>query len=132
MAVKGREICNAVLEELRPFLWHGLVDQAIQYLKSVPETQIKNTEAIKHLISYLERNRPMIPAYALRSELGLRNSSNRGEKSNDLIVAERQKHKGMSWSTSGSVGLASVSALKKNKEYKKWFQEEKIEFKLAS
>ncbi len=74
----------------------------------------------------------MIPAYAVRRELGLRNSSNRGEKSNDLIVSERKKHNGMSWTKSGSVALASVTSLKKNKEYKKWFQERKIEFKLAS
>jgi hypothetical protein len=38
----------------------------------------------------------------------------------------------MSWSKDGSVALASVTALKKNKEYKKWFQEGEIEFKLAS
>ena len=74
----------------------------------------------------------MIPAYAVRRELGLRNSSNRGEKSNDLIVSERQKHNGMSWSNSGSVALASVTALKKNKEYKTWFQEGELEFELAS
>jgi hypothetical protein len=30
------------------------------------------------------------------------------------------------------VALASVTALKKNKEYKQWFQEEEIEFKLVS
>jgi hypothetical protein len=42
---------------------------------------------------------------------------------NNSIVAERQKHNGMSWSKDGSVALASVTALKKNKEYKKWFQE---------
>ncbi|MFQ5652599.1 MAG: hypothetical protein ACE5IY_21920 [bacterium] len=132
MALKGREIRNTVLEKLMPLLWHGLVDEAINYLNNLPATQIKNTEEIEHLISYLERNRPMIPAYAVRRALGLRNSSNRGEKSNDLIVADRQKHNGMSWSQSGSVALASVTALKKNNEYKKWFQEGEIEFKLAS
>lgn len=132
IALKGRAIRNTVLEKLMPLLWHGLVDEAIKYMHSLPETQIKNPEEIGHLISYLTRNRPMIPAYAVRRELGLRNSSNRGEKSNDLIVAERQKHNGMSWSKCGSVALASVTALKKNKEYKKWFQEGELEFKLAS
>jgi len=132
MALKGRAIRNTVLEKLMPLLWHGLVDEAIKYMHSLPETQIKNPEEIGHLISYLTRNRPMIPAYAVRRELGRRNSSNRGEKSNDLIVAERQKHNGMSWSKCGSVALASVTALKKNKEYKKWFQEGELEFKLAS
>ncbi len=132
MALKGRDIRNTVLEKLLPLLWHGLVDQAINYLQSLSESQIKNEKERSHLIGYLEKNRPMIPAYVIRSELGLRNSSNRGEKSNDLIVADRQKHNGMSWSNSGSVALASVTALKKNQEYRKWFQEEELEFKLAS
>ncbi len=132
MALKGRDIRNTVLEKLLPLLWHGLVDQAINYLQNLSESQIKNEKERSHLIGYLEKNRPMIPAYVIRSELGLRNSSNRGEKSNDLIVADRQKHNGMSWSNSGSVALASVTALKKNQEYKKWFQEGELEFKLAS
>ena len=130
--MKGKDIRSAVLEKLLPLLWHGLVDEAINYLNGLPESEIKNEKERSHLIGYLEKNRPMIPAYAVRRELGLRNSSNRGEKSNDLIVSKRQKHNGMSWSKSGSVALASVTALKKNKEYKRWFQERKIEFKLAS
>jgi hypothetical protein len=132
MAMKGAEIRNTVLDNLTPLLWHGLVDQAVIYLKGLPESEIKNDEARLNLITYLTRNRPMIPVYAVRKKLGLRNSSNRGEKANDLIVAERQKHNGMSWSQSGSVSLASVTALKKNKEYKKWFRERELEFKLAS
>ena len=132
MAMKGAEIRNTVLENLTPLLWHGLVDQAVIYLKSLAESEIKNEEARLNLITYLTRNRPMIPVYAVRKKLGLRNSSNRGEKANDLIVAERQKHNGMSWSRSGSVSLASVTGLKKNKEYKKWFREQELEFKLAS
>ena len=131
MAMKGAEIRNTVLENLTPLLWHGLVDQAVIYLKSLAESEIKNEEARLNLITYLTRNRPMIPVYAVRKKLGLRNSSNRGEKANDLIVAERQKHNGMSWSQSGSVSLASVTALKKNREYKKWFRERELEFKLA-
>ena len=132
MAMKGTEIRKKVLENLTPLLWHGLVDQAVIYLESLPESEIKNDEARLNLITYLTRNRPMIPVYAIRKKLGLRNSSNRGEKANDLIVAERQKHNGMSWSQSGSVSLASVTALKKNKEYQQWFRDRKIEFKLVS
>jgi len=47
--------------------------------------------------SYLKRNTPYIPCYAIRKELGLRNSSNIGEKMNGLVVSNRQKHNGMSW-----------------------------------
>ncbi len=132
MAMKGRELRNGVLENLTPLLWHGLVDQAVTYLESLPESEIKNEDARIDLINYLTKNRSMIPVYAVRKALGLRNSSNRGEKANDLIVANRKKHNGMSWSQSGSVSLASVTALKQNQEYKKWFQEREIEFKLAA
>jgi len=38
----------------------------------------------------------------------------------------------MSWSKSGSVSLATLSSLKRNKEYKKWFEENDLEFKLAA
>lgn len=117
MAMKGSKLRNAVLGELMPLLWDGLVDQAIAYLSDLPEAHIKNQDERLHLMTYLGKNRPMIPVYAVRRELGLRNSSNRGEKANDLLVAARQKHNGMSWSKLGSVALASVSALKKNQEY---------------
>ena len=132
MAMKGSKLRNAVLGKLMPLLWYGLVDQAIDYLSHLPEDQIKNPDELLHLMTYLGKNRPMIPVYAIRRELGLRNSSNLGEKANDLLVAARQKHNGMSWSKSGSVALASVTALKKNKTYTKWFQERKLEFKLVS
>lgn len=132
MALKGRESRKAVLEKLLPLLWHGLVDQARTYLESVPESEIKNADEMRHLLRYLSKNRPMIPVYAIRRELGLRNSSNRGEKANDLLVAARQKHNGMSWSKGGSVALASVTALKQNNEYTKWFRERELEFKLAA
>lgn len=75
---------------------------------------------------------PYIPCYALRKELGLRNSSNTGEKMNDLIVSDRQKHNGMSWSKEGSVALASITALKRNKESRKWFEKRELDFELAA
>ena len=132
MALKGSKIRNAVLEKLMPLLWHGLVDEAIHYLQHLPEDLIRNQKEINSLVGYLEKNKPMIPAYAIRKRLNLRNSSNPVEKANDLLVSERQKNKGMAWSKSGSISLAFLTAIKKNKEYKRWFYEREIEFKLAS
>ena len=132
MACKGKQIKNPVLMKLRSLLWHGLVDQAIKLLKSLPEESIKNKKELTHLINYLEKNRPMIPVYAIRKGLGLRNSSNRVEKANDLVVAKRQKHKGISWNKIGSMGLATITSLKINNEYQKWLQDGDINFKLAA
>ena len=74
----------------------------------------------------------MIPAYSVRKRLGLGNSSSQREKANDLLVADRQKKNGMSWSKVGSVRLASITALAKNNEYHRWFEHGEIRFKFAA
>ena len=109
----------------------GTTDKAIESLKNIDTKNIKNQDEIIKLINYLERSKPYIPCYEARKQLGLRNSSNIGEKANDLLVSERQKHNGMSWSKVGSVALASLTALVKNGEYKKWFETKTIKFKLV-
>ena len=132
LAMTGRTIRNDVLKQQLPLLWYGLVDHAIDYIKTLEQSDIKNPEAIEGLVGYFERNRAHIPCYAVRKELGLRNSSQLGEKMNDLVVADRQKHNGMSWSVSGSVALASLTALGRNNEHARWFEEGDLEFKLAA
>ncbi len=132
MAMRGREIRNEVLEQLMPMLWHGLTDKAINFLNETETSLIKNQTRMAELISYLQRNKPYIPCYEIRKKLGLKNSSAIGEKMNDLVVAERQKHNGMSWSKEGSVALASITALKRNNESRKWFDEKELDFRLVS
>lgn len=132
LALKGRVIRNALLEQLRPFLWHGCVDRAVALLQTVEPDKIKNQNALDTLIGYLKRNRPYLPCYAVRKQLGLRNSSNQGEKANDLIVSDRQKHNGMSWSKPGSVALNAITALVRNREYKRWFQTGTLSFSFST
>jgi hypothetical protein len=132
LAMKGREIRNQTLDQLCRLLWYGRVDTAIHTLNHLTPNSIKDPQAIQKLIGYFERNRSYIPCYAVRKHLGLCNSSNRGEKMNDLVVANRQKHQGMSWSNAGSLSLASLSALKSNHESVYWFQHHQLAFKLAA
>lgn len=131
LALKGRTIRNTLLEQLLPCLWYGCVDRAMALLQAVEPTQIKDQAALDNLMGYFERNRPYLPCYAVRKQLGLRNSSNQGEKANDLIVSDRQKHNGMSWSKPGSAALAAVSALARNREYKRWFQTGTLSFSFS-
>ena len=139
LAMKGRVIRNTVLAHLTHLLWYGRVEAAIAYLQDLNKGDIKNQEEIRLLIGYFERNRSYMPCYALRQKLGIRVSSNLGEKSNDLVVSSRQKHNGMSWSTSGSTSLASVTTVHLNDEYTRWllhhdiaFQFQKSEEKVAA
>lgn len=132
MALKGREIRNDVLKQILVLLWLGKVDASIQYLRSLDKSKVRNAERIEKLIGYFTRNREHIPCYALRKRLGLRISSNQGEKANDLVVAERQKHNGMSWSKPGSSGLANIRTLFLNQEDENWIARRELDFKLIS
>ena len=132
MAMKGREVRNEALKNILIFLWLGKVDAAIEYLRGLDSSKIKSKDDIEKLIAYFQRNWSYIPCYALRQRLGLRVSSNRGEKANDLAVAKRQKHNGMSWSKPGSSGLANVSAIFLNKEDENWINCRRLEFKLVT
>jgi hypothetical protein len=131
MALKGRETRNQVLAQLFPLLWLGCVDRAIKFLRDLEPAQIKDAQRLEQLIGYFQRQQPYIPCYAVRKELGLRNSSNRGEKANDLLVSHRQKKKGMSWSTTGSLALAALTALVRNGEATRWFRSRSLCFTFA-
>ena len=130
MSMAGYKLRNAFLEKLRPLLWNGNVKAAIELIKSLPQNQIKSYEQIDKLIEYLERNQPYIPCYALRAKLGLCNSSNRGEKANDLVVSSRQKHNGTSWSYEGSRSLANICAADRNGELSQWANKRSVNFNL--
>lgn len=123
MSAKGKEKRNEILQKLLRILWVGNVDEALAYLRSLDGTVLRPKNRIGDLCQYIEKHREHIPPYALRAELGLRNSSNRVEKANDLVVAQRQKHNGMSWSTSGSGALAQIAALIINDELHSWLND---------
>jgi hypothetical protein len=132
MAMKGRVIRNELLFQLLPILWYGLTDRAITLLSGIDSSQIKDISRLEKIIMYLDRNKPYIPCYAIRKELGLYNSSAIGEIMNDILVADRQKHNGMSWSVYGSVALATITCLNRNNESSKWFKEQDLDFKFAA
>lgn len=132
VALKGRDSRNQVLEQLLPLLWLGAVEHAIALLQALDPTQIKDQVRLDDLIGYFQRQQPYIPCYAVRKRLGLRNSSNLGEKTNDLLVSARQKHNGMSWSPSGSVALAALTALVHNNEHLRWFRSQTLCFSFVS
>ena len=129
-ALTGREVRNATLQPLCHLLWHGLTDRAMTLVQQLEAEKVKNEEAQHELIAYLARCKPYIPCYAVRKPLGLPNGSSIGEKMNDLVVSDRQKHQGMSWSSEGSVALAALTALIRNQEHCIWFKKKTVDLKL--
>lgn len=132
LAMKGATVRHDALMELSTWLWYGRVDSATVFLRSLPRDHLKQPDEIRGLIGYLERNRAYLPCYEIRKRFGLRNSSQRGEKMNDLLVSHRQKHQGMSWSVKGSSAVAALEMLKQNHEYQHWFEDHEIAFKQAA
>ena len=59
--------------------------------------------------------------------MGLRNSSNGSENTNNVLIAVRQKINA-AWLILGSAGLASLTAIIKNGEDVKWFCENRFSF----
>jgi hypothetical protein len=132
LALKGRAIRSEVLGELLALLLDGRVSSALKYLAELNPDQIKSAKDLERLMDYLERQRPQIPCYSVRKKLGLCNSSNRVEKENDLVVARRQKHDGMSWSPSGSIALAALATAARNNEIGGWLRTGEIKFELVA
>ena len=99
---------------------------ASEYLASLDPANIKNRKWLDDLLAYFQKKGDAITCYALRAKLGLRNSSNLVEKANDLIVAERQKHNGMSWSPDASGALAALQMIYLNHQPELWFHKKEL------
>ena len=133
MGIKGsKDEKQRIKKELASILWTGRHQNAICYLESLKKSQVRNAVKIEELKDYIRRKSPNLTCYALRHELKLRISSNRVEKANDLVVAARQKHNGMSWSKNGSGALAVITATMINGELDRWMTKHRIDYRMAS
>ena len=134
MAVKAKskDEKRGIIRDTLRMLWVGNVDEAISYLTNLKAKNVKNEYRLKELTDYLTRKKPFVPCYAVRHMNGLRTSSNIVEKFNDILVARRQKHNGMSWSVDGSGALAAITSAKMNNELSTWLRDSRISIKLAA
>ena len=133
MGIKGpKDEKLRIKKELASILWTGRHQNAICYLESLKKSQVRNAVKIEELKDYIRRKSPNLTCYALRHELNLRISSNRVEKANDLVVAARQKHNGMSWSKNGSGALAVITVTVINGELDGWITKHRIDYRMAS
>ena len=121
---QNEEVKNKILS----FLWLGDVDGATQYIRKLDSKIIRSQKWFDMLIVYIEARKPYIHCYALRKKLGLINSSNRVETANKMIVSDRQKNNGTSWSFDGSYSLAATKTLMLNGELEQWLNTKSLRF----
>ena len=133
MAFKmNKEKKQETIRKILRILWPGNVDKAMDYIRTLPDKSIKSKYHAEEMIAYLGRKKANIACHAARRSQNYRISSNASEKANDCLVAQRQKHNGMSWSFEGSGALALLTTLEMNNTLDSWLSEGKLTMSLKS
>ena len=118
---RGRKAKSELLGLLLKNLWRGQTQDALDILEEY-RPQTKNTDKLDELINYLKSRLPYIPNYRERRAQQQYIGSAHVEKGNDLIVARRQKHRGMHWSEQTSDALAALRTLMLNGGWDSYWQ----------
>ena len=101
-------------------LWRGNTSEVLNYLQT--KIKARNKQRLAELITYITKHEREIINYELRRQVGKTIGSGRMEKRVDLVIGNRQKHKGMSWSELGSRALAILKVTECNGLWKQtWF-----------
>lgn len=99
-------------------LWHGQVRDALIYSEHEMLVPLVRQPILEDLQSYLLKHEAEIIDYDTRFHLTKKCiGSGRGEKANDQIITDRQKHNGTSWSEDGSAAIAQLKCLQLNKRW---------------
>lgn len=125
MICRGKVAKTRFLAALYYHLWRGDVIKAIAYLETY-RPQAKNLEKLQELIDYLQARQPFIPNYQERRRKRQYIGSGHAEKANDLIVARRQKKRGMHWSLETSDALAALKTLMLNGGWDLYWNDRKV------
>lgn len=110
-----KDVKETHIDEMLAYLWKGQTMEALIYSDVMINT--KRPNILEELQNYLCKHKDEICDYGKRQALGKTIGSGRGEKANDILVAHRQKKKGMSWSKKGSQALAILKSLEINQKW---------------
>ena len=113
---------KALQKALVRALWNGQVTAALAILEAYRPTA-KNLAALEELVGYLQDREKALPNYRERRAQRQYIGSGQAEKTNDLLVARRQKNRGMHWNIDTSEALAWLKALQLNHEWDAYWSE---------
>jgi hypothetical protein len=127
----GSRICRRLaakaqlLRRLYRRLWRGDVAAAISVLEA-HRWEARNEEKLDELIAYLQARAPWMVNYRQRRIDRQYIGSAHVEKANDLIVARRQKNRGMQSSAATSDALAALRTLMLNGGWDRYWQQREV------
>ena len=128
---RGKLAKERLLRRLYRRLWRGDVAGAVAVLEAERQ-EAKNEAKLAELIGYLQARAPWIPNYRQRRIERKYISSAHVEKANDLIVARRQKNRGMQWSEATSDALTALRTLMLNGGWERYWHQREVLPLLAS
>jgi hypothetical protein len=127
----GSRICRSrpakaqFLRRLYRRLWAGDVPAALRFLQTYRPVA-KDGAVLDTLISYLQARQAWIPNYRQRRRTQRYIGSGQVEKTNDLLVARRQKRGGMHWSGQTSTALATLRTLVLNGGWEQYWRDRRV------
>jgi hypothetical protein len=122
---RSRTAKAQLLRRLYRRLWRGDVPAAVAVLEAHrPET--RNETKLDELISYLQARAAWMVNYRQRRIEQKYIGSAHVEKANDVIVARRQKNRGMQWSEATSDALAALRTLMLNGGWNRYWQQREV------
>ena len=125
MICRGKVAKSKFLATLYYHLWRGDVDEAVRFLQAYHD-KAKNVDKLDELTNYLQARKPFIPDYQARRRKQQYIGSGHAEKGNDMIVARRQKRKGMHWSLETSDALAALKTLMLNRGWDLYWSQRQV------
>jgi hypothetical protein len=88
--------------------------------------QARDAARLDAWVAYLEARRAWISDYRQRRRQQQAIGSGQVEKANDLLVARRQKNRGMQWSLATSDGLTALRTLVLNGGWERYWAEGEV------
>jgi hypothetical protein len=125
MIGSSREAKKTLKKKLCTSLWKGQVETALAILEDC-RPQAKNEEKLQELLDYLKARKAYIVNYDERRLKQQYIGSAHAEKACDLIVAKRQKNRGMHWSQETADALAALKTVMLNQSWELYWQNHQI------
>lgn len=122
---RGRAHKARFLRRLLRYLWCGDVTAARRVLEE-ERLRAKDHAVVQTLGDYLEARQAYIPNYRARRRACQYIGSGHVEKANDVLVARRQKGRGMHWSRETSDALAALRTLLLNGGWDLYWQDREV------
>jgi hypothetical protein len=120
-----------LLRRLYRRLWRGDVPGALAVLEA-ERGETKNEAKLDELIGYLKARQAWMMNYRQRRIERRYIGSTQVEKANELLVARRQKNRGMQWSKATSDAFAALRMLLLNGDWDRYWQQRDVLPILAS